>query len=79
MLAELRNARAENHADRFRRRPFAQVQQQHLRCLNLAALARELELKGLDADPRARRSCTGRAWRRSSRVPPAALKNLRHG
>ena len=52
MLAELRSARSENHADRFRRAAHSlKSNSSTFGALRLAALARELELKGLDADP----------------------------
>src|SRR4249920_997530 len=52
MLAELRNARAENHADRFRRSAHSLKSNSNtFGAVRLAALARELELKGLAADP----------------------------
>ena len=52
MLNELRSARAENHAERFRRAAHSlKSNSSTFGALRLAALARELELKGLDADP----------------------------
>jgi HPt (histidine-containing phosphotransfer) domain-containing protein len=52
MLAELRSARAENHADRFRRAAHSlKTNGNTFGAGKLAALARALELKGLDADP----------------------------
>src|SRR5258706_14126302 len=51
MLAELRSARAENHAERFRRAAHSlKSNGSTFGALRLAALARELELKGLDPD-----------------------------
>ena len=52
MLAELRSARADGHAERFRRAAHSLKSNGNtFGALRLAALARELELKGLDADP----------------------------
>jgi histidine phosphotransfer protein HptB len=52
MLAELRSARADNHAERFRRAAHSLKSNSHtFGASRLGALARELELKGLDADP----------------------------
>ena len=52
MLAELRSARAENHAERFRRAAHSLKSNGNtFGASKLAALARDLELKGLDADP----------------------------
>lgn len=52
ILAELRSARAEHHAERFRRAAHSlKSNSTTFGASRLAALARELELKGLDADP----------------------------
>jgi HPt (histidine-containing phosphotransfer) domain-containing protein len=52
MLAALRSARTENHAERFRRAAHSlKSNSSTFGASKLAALARELELKGLDADP----------------------------
>jgi HPt (histidine-containing phosphotransfer) domain-containing protein len=52
MLAELRAARSAAHAERFRRAAHSLKSNGHtFGALHLAALARELELKGLNADP----------------------------
>ena len=52
MLAELRSARAASDADRFRRAAHSiKSNANTFGALQLAALARDLELKGLDADP----------------------------
>jgi HPt (histidine-containing phosphotransfer) domain-containing protein len=52
MLAELRAARAYSHAERFRRAAHSlKSNSGTFGATRLAALARELELKGLDADP----------------------------
>ena len=79
MLAELRAARAEGNAERFRRaahslksngRPFGAVK--------LTALAREFELKGLDADPT--RDVAGLAALEAEYARATAeLKTLRNG
>ena len=52
MLAELRSARADAHVERFRRTAHSLKSNGNtFGASKLAALARELELKGLDADP----------------------------
>jgi HPt (histidine-containing phosphotransfer) domain-containing protein len=52
MLAELRGARADGNADRFRRAAHSLKSNGNIfGALKMAALARELELKGLDAEP----------------------------
>ena len=52
MLAELRDARATADAERFRRGAHSLKSNCHtFGALALAAMARELELRGLDADP----------------------------
>lgn len=52
MLAELRAARADGDADRFRRAAHSlKSNASTFGAVRLAALARELELTGLDADP----------------------------
>ena len=52
MLAELRTARAEGNAERFRRAAHSLKSNGNtFGALKLAALAREIELKGLDAEP----------------------------
>jgi len=52
MLAELRAARANTNADTFRRAAHSlKSNSQTFGALALGALARELELKGLPADP----------------------------
>jgi len=79
MLAELRSARAENHAERFRRAAHSfKSNSNTFGALRLAALARELELKGLDADP-ARDAAALAALEAEYARAAAALKNLRHG
>jgi len=79
MLAELRSARAENHADRFRRAAHSlKSNSSTLGATRLAALARELELKGLDADP-ARDADALAALDAEYTRAAAALKGLRDG
>lgn len=52
MLAELRAARAEGNLDRFRRAAHSlKSNASTFGAVRLATLARDLELKGLDADP----------------------------
>ncbi len=52
MLAELRSARAQGDAERFRRAAHSLKSNSNtFGALRLAALARELELAGLSADP----------------------------
>jgi HPt (histidine-containing phosphotransfer) domain-containing protein len=52
MLAELRSARADGHAERFRRAAHSLKSNGNtFGAPKLAALAREFELKGLDAEP----------------------------
>ena len=79
MLAELRRARAESHAERFRRAAHSLKSNGNtFGALRLAALARELELKGLDADP-ARDKAALAALEAEYARAAAALKDLRHG
>ena len=79
MLAELRSARAENHAERFRRAAHSLKSNANtFGALRLAALARELELKGLDADP-ARDKAALAALEAEYARAAAALKDLRYG
>src|ERR1700730_17965816 len=52
MLAELRGAHADGNAERFRRAAHSLKSNGNtFGALKLAALAREIELKGLDAEP----------------------------
>jgi histidine phosphotransfer protein HptB len=77
MLAELRAARAEGNAERFRR--GAQSLKSNGRTFGaeqLTALAREFELKGLDADPS--RDVAGLAALEFARAA-TELKTLRNG
>ena len=79
MLAELRSARADSHAERFRRAAHSLKSNGNtFGALRLAALARELELKGLDADP-ARDAAALAALAVEYARAAAALKDLRHG
>jgi len=79
MLAELRSARTAGDVDRFRRAAHSLKSNSHtFGALALGALARDLELSGLDADPArdARRMDTLEAeYARAAQ----ALKDLRHG
>jgi HPt (histidine-containing phosphotransfer) domain-containing protein len=82
MLAELRSARAENHPDRFRRAAHSLKSNGNtFGALRLAALARELELKGLDTD--AARDTAALAALAALEAEyaraAAALKDLRRG
>jgi HPt (histidine-containing phosphotransfer) domain-containing protein len=79
MLAELRSARVENHAERFRRAAHSLKSNSNtFGALKLAALARELELKGLDVNP-ARDTAALAALELEYARAATALKNLRHG
>jgi histidine phosphotransfer protein HptB len=79
MLAELRSARADNHADRFRRAAHSlKTNSQTFGAMQLGALARDLELKGLDADP-VRDTAALDALEAEYTRAAAALKDLRDG
>ncbi|MGQ0579541.1 MAG: Hpt domain-containing protein [Betaproteobacteria bacterium] len=79
MLAELRSARAENHAERFRRAAHSLKSNSNtFGTSRLAALARDLELKGLDADP-ARDTAALAALEAEYARAATALKDLRDG
>jgi HPt (histidine-containing phosphotransfer) domain-containing protein len=79
MLAELHSARAENHVDRFRRAAHSlKTNSNTFGAVKLGALARDLELKGLDADP-ARDTAAIAALEAEYTRAAAALKDLRHG
>ena len=79
MLAELRSACADAHAERFRRAAHSLKSNGNtFGALKLAALARELELKGLDGD-RARDTAALAALEVECARAAAALKDLRHG
>src|SRR5262245_29738699 len=79
MLAELRSARAENNAERFRRAAHSLKSNSNtFGAVRLASLARALELKGLDADP-ARDTAGLTALEDEYARAAAALKDLRRG
>ena len=79
MLAELRSARAENHAERFRRAAHSLKSNSNtFGAVKLAALARELEVKGLNTDP-ARDTAALTSLEAEYARAAAALKGLRHG
>jgi HPt (histidine-containing phosphotransfer) domain-containing protein len=79
MLAELRSARAQNHADRFRRAAHSLKSNSNtFGAMKLGALARDLELKGLDADPAHDTVAIAALDIEYTRVA-AALKDLRNG
>jgi HPt (histidine-containing phosphotransfer) domain-containing protein len=79
MLSELRRARAENHADRFRRAAHSlKSNSSTFGAVRLAALARDLELKGLDTDP-ARDAAALAALEAEYQRAAAALNDLRNG
>jgi len=79
MLAELRSARAEDDAVRFRRAAHSLKSNGNtFGALKLATLARELELNGLNADP-VRDAAALAALEVEHARAAAALKDLRHG
>ncbi len=79
MLSELRSARAENHAERYRRAAHSLKSNSNtFGASKLAALARDLELGGLSADP-ARDTAALAALEVEYARAAAALKDLRHG
>jgi HPt (histidine-containing phosphotransfer) domain-containing protein len=79
MLAELRSARTENHAERFRRAAHSLKSNCNtFGASKLAALARELELKGLDANP-GRDAAALAALEVEYARAAASLKELRDG
>ena len=79
MLAELRSARAANHPDRFRRAAHSLKTNSHtFGAMRLGALARDLELKGLDPDPAGDTAALAALEAEYARAA-AALKDLRHG
>jgi histidine phosphotransfer protein HptB len=79
MLTELRNARVENHAERFRRAAHSLKSNSNtFGASRLAVLARELELTGLAAEP-SRDSAALAALEAEYLRAAAALKNLSHG
>jgi len=79
MLAELRAARAEGNVERFRRAAHSlKSNGRTFGAVKLTALARELELKGLDSDPT--RDAAGLAALEAEYARAAAeLKILRNG
>ena len=79
MLAELRSARTAGDADRFRRAAHSLKSNANtFGALRLAALARELELKGLDAEPARDVTALAELDAEYARAA-AALKGLRNG
>jgi HPt (histidine-containing phosphotransfer) domain-containing protein len=79
ILAELHGARAANHVDRFRRAAHSlKTNANTFGALRLGALARELELKGLDPVPAAEGDALAALEVEYARAA-AALKDLRHG
>ena len=79
MLAELRTARAEGNAERFRRAAHSLKSNGNtFGALKLAALAREIELKGLDAEPN-RDAAALAAMEAEFARAAAELKTLRNG
>ena len=79
MLAELRKARADGDVDRFRRAAHSLKSNANtFGAATLAAQARALELKGLDADP-ARDATALTALEAEHARAAAALKALRNG
>ena len=78
MLAELRSARAENHADRFRRAAHSLKSNSNtFGAVRLATLARDLELRGLNPDV-ARDTAALAALEAEYARAAAALKDLRN-
>jgi len=79
MLAELRSARADGNAERFRRAAHSiKSNANTFGAVSLAAQARSLELKGLDAEP-ARDEAAIAALEAEHTRTAAALKALRNG
>ena len=79
LLTELRSARADGDAERFRRAAHSLKSNGNtFGALQLAAMARELELEGLDADP-ARDAAALKALETVYARAAAELKALRHG
>ena len=79
MLAELRSARADAHAERFRRAAHSLKSNSNtFGALRLGVLARELELKGLDTVPARDKAALAALEAEYARVA-AALKDLCHG
>jgi histidine phosphotransfer protein HptB len=79
LLAELRGARVDGNAERFRRAAHSLKSNGNtFGALKLAALARELELKGLDAEP-GRDAAALAALEAEFARAAAELKTLRNG
>jgi len=79
MLAELRSARAANDGERFRRAAHSlKSNSQTFGAVTLGALAREIELRGLAADP-ARDAAALDVLAAAYAQAAAALKELTHG
>ena len=77
MLAELRARSRNGDAERFRRAAHSLKSNSNtFGALTLGALARELELGGLDADATPRRAAR-RRWRPNTRASPRRLTALR--
>ncbi len=79
LLAELRGARVDGNAERFRRAAHSLKSNGNtFGALKLAGLARELELKGLDAEP-SRDAAALAALEAEFARAAAELKTLRNG
>jgi histidine phosphotransfer protein HptB len=79
LLAELRGARVDGNAERFRRAAHSlKSNGDTFGALKLAALARDLELKGLDAEP-SRDAAALAALEAEFARAAAELKTLRNG
>src|SRR5262249_61907407 len=79
MLAELRGARADGNAERFRRAAHSLKSNGNtFGAVKLAALAREFELKGLDPEP-SRDAAALAALEAEFARAAAELKTLRNG
>jgi len=79
MLAELRDARAANDGERFRRAAHSLKSNSHtFGALQLGALARAIELRGMDVDP-ARDAAALDALDTAYAGVAAALSELNHG
>jgi len=79
MLAELRGARADGNAERFRRAAHSLKSNGNtFGALKLAALARDFELKGLDAKPSRDTEALAALEAEFARAA-AELKTLRNG
>ncbi len=79
MLAELRGARAQGDAERFRRAAHSLKSNASIfGAVSLAARARELELKGLDPEPARDEAALATLEAEHARAA-AVLKTLRNG